>query len=214
MTNNDKNLAGNLELVWRSIQDMCGGLTEAQWQTPTDCPGWSVQDQLSHLAGSEASILGTPRPDHTPKDTSFVRNEIGRSNEILVDWRRASPGAAVLKEFREVTGRRLELLRAMVPADFDQAAETAIGPGTVRDFLAIMIFDAWVHEQDMRRALGRPGHLDGPVAQHSMDRMFLAMPYVVGKKAQAADGTTVVFQITGPAERKVAVGVELSLKRI
>ena len=197
MMSNDKNLVDNMEWVWRSINDLCDGLTEEGWKTPTDCPGWSVQDQLSHLAGAEASILGQPRPGHTPKDTSFVRNEMGRNNEILVDWRRPSPGSAIQKEFREVTSQRLELLRAMVPADFDQATDTPIGPGTIRDFLAIRIFDAWVHEQDIRRALGRPGHLEGPVAQHSMDRMFMAMPFVVGKKAQAVAGTTVVFQITG-----------------
>ena len=208
MASNDETLVDNIERVWRSIESLCDELTEAAWKTPTDCPGWSVQDQVSHLAGSEASILGRPRPDHTPKDTSFVRNDIGRTNEILVDWRRPSPGAAVLKEFREVTGQRLELLRAMVPADFGQATDTPIGPGTMRDFLAIRLFDAWVHEQDIRRALGRPGHLEGPVAQHSRDRMLMAMPFVVGKKAQAVAGATVVFRITGPAGRTVAVGVE------
>ena len=205
---NDTKLVDNMERVWRSLEDLCHDLTEAGWMTPTDCPGWSVQDQLSHLAGSEASILGQPRPDHTPKDTSFVHNEIGRTNEILVDWRRPSPGSAVLKEFREVTGRRLVFLKAMAPGDFDQATETPIGPGAMRDFLAIRIFDAWVHEQDIRRALGRPGHLEGPVAQHSMDRMCMAMPFVVGKKAQAVAGATVVLHITGPVGRTMAVGVD------
>ena len=208
MSSTDKNLIDNIELVWRSIEALCGELTETEWKTPTDCPGWSVQDQLSHLTGSEASILGTPRPHHTPKDTSFVLNEIGRNNEVLVDWRRPSPGATVLNEFREVTGQRLSLLKAMAPSSFDEATETPIGPGAMRDFLAIRLFDAWVHEQEIRRALGNPGHLEGPVAQHSMGRMLMAMPFIVGKKAQAADGSTVVFHITGPAGRTVAVAVE------
>ena len=96
----------------------------------------------------------------------------------------------------------------MKDSDFDAPIQTPIGPGTVRDYVAIRIFGAWVHEQDMRRALGRPGDLEGPVAQHSVGRMAMAIPYVVAKKAQAAHGTTVVFNLTGPAGRTVAVGVE------
>ena len=203
-----QDLVDNMERVWRSIEDLCRDLTEEEWKTATDCPGWSVQDQLSHLAGSESGILGRPSPDHTPRDTSYVKNDIGRRNEAVVDYRRPSPGQRVLAEFKEVTGERLGLLRAMKDSDFDAPIQTPIGPGTVRDYVTIRIFDAWVHEQDMRRALGRPGDLEGPVAQHSVGRMAMAIPYVVAKKAQAAHGTTVVFNLTGPAGRTVAVGVE------
>jgi uncharacterized protein (TIGR03083 family) len=78
----------------------------------------------------------------------------------------------------------------------------------VRDFLHIRIFDCWVHEQDIRRAVGRPGNLEGPVARHSVGRITSAMPFVVGKKAQAPPGTTVVFEITGPAGDTLPIGVE------
>ena len=49
-----------MEQVWNSIGSLCSPLTEAQWKTPTDCPGWSVQDQVSHLVGAESRILGNP----------------------------------------------------------------------------------------------------------------------------------------------------------
>jgi uncharacterized protein (TIGR03083 family) len=204
----DSILVNNMETVWGSIASLCRDLEETQWRAPTDCPGWSVQDQLSHLTGAEASILRRPRPDHLPQDTSFVRNEVGRSNEVLVDWRRRSPGSEVLEEFIQVTGERMQLLNALAPQDFDQAMDTPIGPGTMRDFLSIRIFDAWVHEQDMRRALAAPGHMEGPVVRHSLDRMCMALPFVTGKKAEAADGATVVFRISGPEGRTVCIGVE------
>ena len=105
--------------------------------------------------------MGRPRPDHLPQDTSFVRNEVGQNNEVLVDWRRRFPGSEVLEEFIQVTGERMQFLNALTPRDFDQAMDTPIGPGTMRDFLSIRIFDAWVHEQDMRRALAAPGHMEG-----------------------------------------------------
>jgi putative sterol carrier protein len=36
----------------------------------------------------------------------------------------------------------------------------------------------------------------------------MALPFVVGKKADAPEGTTVVYEITGPAGGTVAVGRE------
>ncbi len=197
-----------MEQVWGSIDSLCSPLTEAQWKTPTDCPGWSVQDQLSHLAGAESRLLGNPAPDHTPKETDHVKNEIGRSNEVAVDYRRSWSGQRVLEEFRELTGQRLKLLRAMTDEEFAAETQTPIGPGTITEFVRIRIFDAWVHEQDMRRALNMPGDLDGPVAAHSVGRVAGALPFVVARKAQAPDGVTVVFDITGPAGRVVPVGVE------
>ena len=34
------------------------------------------------------------------------------------------------------------------------------------------------------------------------------MPYVVGRKVQPPDGTTVIFEVTGPAGRLLPIGVE------
>ncbi len=203
-----QDVVDKMERVWRTIDALCSNLTEPEWKTPTDCPGWSVQDQLSHLVGSENRILGRPAPDHTPQDLRHVKNEMGERNEVVVDWRRSSPGAKILEEFRHVTGERLHILRALSAEDFAAETQTPIGPGTVRMLIEIRIFDAWVHEQDMRRALNRPGDLEGPIAEHAVERCTQAMPFVVGRKAQAADGTTVVFEVTGAAGRTLAIGVE------
>ena len=204
----NQELVNRMEAVWLSITSLCQDFTEEQWKTPTDCPGWSVQDQLSHLVGAETRLLGLPLPAYMPQDVSHVKNETGQSNEILVDWRRPRTGAQVLAEFREMTGRRLSALRAMTDDDFAEKTDTPIGLAPVSEQVAIRIFDAWVHEQDVRRALGRPGGLDGPVAEHSMGRIAMAMPYIVGRRVQPPDGSTVVLDITGAAGRRMAIGVD------
>ena len=56
--------------------------------------------------------------------------------------------------------------------------------------------------------MGCPGHYEGPVSEHSIAYVARAMPFVVGRKARAADGTTVVFEITGVAGRTLAIGME------
>jgi len=204
----DQETVTNMERVWQAIIALGSTFTEQEWKTPTDCPGWTVQDQVAHMLGSESRLLGLPVPDHTPQNMSHVKNESGQRNEVWVDWYRSMSGAQVLQRFQEVTGERLNVLRAMRPEDFEAPTQTPIGPGTMRDLLHIRIFDAWVHEQDIRRAVKRPGDLEGPVAEHAVGRVAMAMPYVVGRKVKPADGTTVVFAMPGAAGRTVALHME------
>src|SRR5579875_3766379 len=149
----------NLAAVWRSIEGVCAELDEGQWALPTDCPGWSVKDQLSHIVGTEATLLGRPAPDHAPANAGTLRNGLAERNEVQVDYRRPRSGAEVLDEFREVMAARLAALRAMDATEWDREVQTPVGPGTVREFMQIRIFDCWVHEQDIRRAVGRSGSL-------------------------------------------------------
>jgi hypothetical protein len=68
------------------------------------------------------------------------------------------------------------------------------------EFMVVRVFDSWVHEQDVRRALDRPGG-DGNLASAiALDRVQGAMPFVVGKKAGCTDGTAVRFALSGPAD--------------
>ena len=201
----DQKLVDALDEVWQSIDQLCSGLDEAEWKTETECPGWSVQDNVAHLIGIESTIMGIPAPDHTAPDAPHIKNDIGKSNEVWVDSRRSRTGAEVLDEFREVARQRIETLRSMTDDDFGAESWTPAGPGTVRDLLPFRIFDSWAHEQDMRRALNRPGHLDGPAAELALGRVTGALPFVVGKKVKPADGTTVIFDWDG---NSTAIGME------
>lgn len=196
-----------LEEVWASLARLGDSLTETDWKAPTECPGWSVQDNLAHVIGIESVILGRPEPEVVAPDRPHIRNEPGRANEVWVEAYRDRAGAEVLEEFRAVTAERLTALRGP-DMDFDAETWTPVGPGAVRDLLGFRIFDSWVHEQDMRRAVGKPGGWDGDAARVSLDRVASVMPMIVGKKVKPADGTIVVFEVVGPAARDVVIGMD------
>jgi uncharacterized protein (TIGR03083 family) len=205
----DEELVSMLDRVWGSLSELGRGLDEAQWKTATDVPGWTVQDNLVHITGLESSLLGRPAPEHAvPDDLPHVKNDIGRGNEVFVDSRRSWSGEQALAEFRDVTAERLAELRRLGPDGFGAESWTPMGPGAVRDLLPFRIFDSWVHEQDMRGGLEVPGHLDGPVAQEALGRVVGAMPFVVGKKAAAPDGATVVFELSAPLAATISIGVD------
>ena len=208
MNEQNQQLVDMMEHVWGSISGLCDGLTEAEWKTLTDCPAWSVQDQVSHMSGSENGILGNPDPDHTAADVSHTRSDQGRHNEMIVDYRRAWSGQQVLEEFRRNTAQRVEFLRSRSDEDLAAEMQTPVGPAPMSEFISIRIMDAWVHEQDIRRALNRPGHYDSSAAAHALNRIIRAMPFVAARRAQAPDRSTVVLDIAGPAGRTMAVGVD------
>lgn len=205
----DSELVDQLDAVWTSMAELGDSLTEEEWKRATDVPGWTVQDNLVHISGMEIGLLGRELPEHeVPDDLPHVKNDMGRRNEEVVDSRRALSGAEALAEFREVTGERVEQLRGYGPDDFAAESWTPAGEGTVRDLLPFRIFDSWVHEQDMRRAVDRPGHFDSTAAVAAFERVVTPMGFVVGKKAGAPDGSTVVFDLVGPLGRTFAIGVD------
>jgi uncharacterized protein (TIGR03083 family) len=197
-----------------SLSALGAELYEEEWKAPTELPGWSVQDNLSHLVAIERVLEGLPATEHRATDLSVAKNPIGEHNEHEVDARRALPGSDVLAEWNAIADRRLATLRSADESYFDEPTMTPTGPGTLADFLHIRVLDCWVHEQDMRRAVGRPGHLEGPAAEHTIDRLIRTVPIVVGKRAVAPEGALVIVDIDGPVVRNVRVQVEGGRARV
>ena len=200
--------AEHLGIVWRSLDELCSSFGPDDWKTETDLPGWSVKDVVAHLAGSESFFMGRPPPDHDPGERAHVKNALGSANEVAVDFRRPRPPREVLDEFKAVAEERMLEISALTEADLQADAWTPVGPGTMRDLLATRVVDAWTHEQDIRRATERPGHLDGPVPVAVAERLMQAMPYVIGKRAAAPDGVTVTFEVGDPPVVTRGIGVE------
>ena len=187
-----------LSACWASISELCASITPAEWEIPTDCPGWSVRDNVSHLIAIERRLLGLPNDPPLAEYPAYVKNEIGRFNEDAIELRRHRPGAEVLAEFNDVTAQRVRMLTDMSTEDFDKMGWSPIGDVPYRRFMIVRLFDCWVHEQDIRRAVARPGHLSGPVVDEAMAMHRGVLGFIVGKKAGAPDGSVVAFSVTGP----------------
>ncbi len=198
----DARIIQNLETVWSTIDCLSTPLSEEQWRLPTDCPGWTVKDLVAHMTGSECTLLGRPAPEHVPPLSGALPNAIAERNEVHVDYRRSQPGRMVLQEFREVTADRLRALRSLSEEEFSQRSWTPIGTGTYRDLMQMRIFDCYVHEQDIRRAIGQPGNLDGFPARHALRSAASLIARVLGERVELPEGTTVVFDVTGATSER------------
>jgi len=197
-----------LAAEWQALADLSADFTEADWDTPTELPGWTVKDNYSHIAGTERAMQGVAPPQVDLSGLDHLTAPSAAFTEPAVAARRATPGADVRAELVEVTGERLDELRTLPAERWEQVGPTPIGEVPYREFMNVRAFDCWMHEQDVRRALGRPGHVEGPVAEHAMGRCTKALGFVVGKKAAAPEGATVVFEIEGSLARTLPVVVQ------
>ena len=207
----DKNdVLTGLFASWDRIEALLASVTDEDWETPTALPGWTVHDVVSHIVGTEAMLSGTPTPEPGARP-DYVHNDIGALNEAWVEHLRPQTPAAMMATYREVTTRRKAALSSMTPEEWNAVTFTPVGPDSYGRFMRVRIFDCWVHEHDIRDAVGRtaaPGDLSGPDTRLALDELASGMGFVVGKKGRAPEGSRVLLRLTGPIAREIRVAVD------
>ncbi len=134
----------------KAVLALCRQIPHAVWAKDSGCPGWSVQDLVSHMACSfwlavDRSKL--PDPGGLPAE---------RAADLYVDARRSMTPDEVVADYEQVSLRGLEMLAAVADQDF----EVPLGDvGTYRASMvpAAFAFEAFVH---LRYDLFSP---DGPL---------------------------------------------------
>ena len=197
-----------LEREWSAVADMFAGVTEEQYALPTCLPGWSVKDQLAHMAGVEMMLDGVPTPEVDVSHLTHLRNDVASMGEVWVESMRPLPGLEVLERFVAITAARLAALRAMTQADFDAPSWTPAGPDeTYGRFMRIRHYDTFLHEHDVRAALGLADRDEPGAVRFALDETEPALGYIVGRKAGMPPGSRVRIDLTGSVEATYLVEV-------
>lgn len=196
--------------AWRESADailaLSTELDDADWDRPTDCPGWSVKDVVAHLAHLETELC---RTEQNPVVEGGAGEVVSAYTATGVADRRDQSPAEVIAELTAAVELRSSRLTVLPD---DPATPAPVTPGGVAwswgTLLRNRAVDMWVHEQDIRRATGHPGGLGSTGAQVVVMAFSFAMPYVVGKRVEAPAGSTVHWDVTGetPLQLTVRVG--------
>jgi uncharacterized protein (TIGR03083 family) len=207
--NSNDAIVGALTGEWGQIRALMTAATDAQWQTGSILPGWTVQDIVAHIIGTESMLAGETAPPakRDLKESAHVHNDIAAMNEQWVDSMRELSPAEVLERFDSITSLRAKSLGSMSEEEFDAPSWTPAGQATYGRFMQIRVFDCWLHEQDIRDSLGIPGNQSGAPANIAMDELSLSLGYIVGKRAGVPEGSSVTFEITGGVPRTFHVSV-------
>jgi uncharacterized protein (TIGR03083 family) len=196
-----------LDQTWSSIEETLRPRAAQDYDAPTPCPGWSVRDVLSHLIGFESMLHGAPVPEHPGPWPGYVKNPIGEINEAFVAVLRDRPGPEVLALFSETTRRSLASLRALGDEDWERVGWSPEGERPYHRFQETRVLDSWIHLQDIRDALLEPADDHGPGEEIVVNRFEAALPFVLGKRVGAPEGTVVRINLTGRLARSILLGV-------
>jgi uncharacterized protein (TIGR03083 family) len=203
-------LAAYVAVWWQAINDftdLLEALPEDAWSTPTDLAGWDVRAVASHVAHLEAILAGGPEETAEVGEAAHLTGPMALYTEIGVVTRRSTPPDQIINEIREAATARHTALLADPPTDASARPERIFAgiPWSWEVLLRNRPLDVWMHEQDVRRAVGRPGGMDSPAAQHTADYLAEAFGFVLAKKAAAPAGTTAVLEVDGSPSLAFAV---------
>jgi uncharacterized protein (TIGR03083 family) len=194
---NDASRLAELVETWRqAIAEFVALVREVpddQGDLPTDLDGWTVKDNVAHTAHLESVLAGAPEETVPVEEGGHVKGLTGLYTEQGVVARRDRDLASLADEIEEAAAKRSAELDADPPSDGATPPPRTPGgaPWDTERLLSNRPLDIWMHEQDIRRAIGRPGGFDTPAARHTVAVFGKALPMVVGKRVAPPPGTTV-----------------------
>ncbi len=194
-------LRASLEQCYDAIESVCARLDCAQWQTQSLCPDWTARDVVAHLGMMERVMAGW-----LPSSAAEVApvDRIGPYQQEI----RTLDAKAFASRITEIFAARRADLARLSADDVLRPSWTPIGPKTYGQFLEIRIFDFWVHERDITTPLGWSTDDGGSRAEIALGQVVSSIGYIVGKKVGLPDGKSIVFHLTGPLHRDIAVIVD------
>lgn len=189
------------------LLDLLRGLSPEDWMRPTVCSQWDVKDVATHILDGMMRRLSLQRDGYSPGTRKPARSYtelVAYINRMNMDWtnalRRVSP--IILIQLLEVTGREFhaffETLDPHGPAIFpvawagEEYSENWFD--IARDYT-----EQWVHQQQIRDAVGALGPLTDPTyGPPAFDTFMRGLPYAFRNTA-APDGTCVHVEVLGDA---------------
>ena len=192
---------------YTAIESLCAVMSPAQWQAQSLCPDWTVRAVIGHLASVEQTLAGW-LPASADDLPPFDRAAAFAQQAAALD------DAAFAARVAQTFGQRRADLAALSEDDQARPSWTPVGPASYGSFMAIRVFDFWVHERDITTPLGLPTDDRDSRAEIALAEVERSLGYIVGKKIGLPDGSSIVFRLTGPLRRDLYVTVDGRAKMV
>ena len=133
-----------------ALDAIVADLDEARWDLPTPAEGWSVRDQIGHLAYSDvAGYLAAADPAAFVRDVAALPRGERKDRQLVIG--RAMTGPQLLHWWRLSRAAMVDVFRRL-----DARARLPwFGPSmSARSFATARLEETWGHGQDVADALG------------------------------------------------------------
>lgn len=208
------NLAALFAPLDAELIAMLRSLPPAAWSRPTACARWTVKDIAAHLLDGNVRRLSFQRdglPSTPDVPIAGYRDLVAYLNRLNAEWvtasRRISPPLVI--DLLEHTGRQVSRLFA----ELDPEAPAIFAVAWAGEERSANWFDVareyterWLHQQQIRDAVGAPGLTSRQWLHPVLDVFLRALPHRY-RHVGADPGTELHVAIEGPA------GGEWTLRR-
>src|SRR3954471_13834818 len=189
----------------RELMTLLRGLAPGDWARPTACAAWSVKDIVAHLLDTGLRRLSLGRDRFTPAapDITSYAELVAYLNRLNAEWvtaaRRLSP--EVLMDFIDNMAPQVQEFFAAL----DPHAAAQFGVAWAGEESSPVWFDIgreyterWLHQQQIREAVGAPGLVTRQWLHPALDIFMRALPHTY-RAVSAEPGQSIHVAIEGDA---------------
>jgi uncharacterized protein (TIGR03084 family) len=185
-------ICDDLEAEHEALDALVAGLEAPRWDTPTPAEGWTVRDQIGHLAYTDASARMAV-VDAAAWERQFkIDRDARERRQHEVAWGRTP--AELLALWRDSRRAMLAVLR---PLDRRTRLPWFGPPMSALTFATARLQETWGHGQDVADALG----LHRPATdrlRHIAHLGVLTRAYSYVNQGRPAPAEDVRVELTGP----------------
>ncbi|HEY2195562.1 MAG TPA: TIGR03084 family metal-binding protein [Actinomycetospora sp.] len=145
-------LCDDLAAESAELRHVLAGLPEADWRRETPASGWTIGDQVSHLAYfDDVALRSATDPEAFAAEKAQMDAEGGVSPDTIAERFRALSGAELLTWFDDARGRLIAAFRELDPS----TRVPWFGPAmSAASSLTARIMETWAHAQDVCDTVG------------------------------------------------------------
>jgi uncharacterized protein (TIGR03083 family) len=187
----------------QALIELLNSLTEEEWHKQTIARKWIVKDVAAHLLDGSLRNLSVLRDKYMadkPENIDTYRDLVIYLNELNATWvaaaKRLSP--TVLTTLLESVGKEYnEFMNALDPWEDAQFSVAWAGEEISKNWFHIAreYTEKWIHQQQIRDAVGRPGIMSKELFFPFIDTFMCALPHTY-KYVNAPTGTSVEVVIS------------------
>ncbi len=206
-----RELADDLAAETAALRAMVADLDADGWRKPTPAQGWSVGDQISHLAFfDDAAIQSATDPEGFAAEMERAVTVGELTPDDIAERYRSQTGAELLAWF-DASRRRL----IKVFSELDPALRLPwFGlPMSAASSLTARIMETWAHGQDIADALGR---VRDPTSRlrHIAHIGVRALPFSFGARGLEVPAEPVRVELTAPCGEMWTWGSGRAVNRV
>lgn len=184
------------------LLELLKSLSDEEWHAQTVAKQWKVKDVVAHLLDGNLRTLSIQRDGYigeAPENINSYQDLVGWLNQLNADWVRASKRLSpqVLTMLHELTGKSVSDYYCSLDLHANAIFSVAwAGEEESENWfhLSREYMEKWLHQQQIRDAVNKPGILIPEYFLPFLESSFRALPFTF-RDMEAKEGTCLRINI-------------------